>query len=391
MREFEQVIDRKNTRSVKWGNISAVYGLEDASDVLPMWIADMDFKAPEPVIEAMRERLDHGIFGYSYICSACKDAVRNWLSERHGWETKNEWMLFHHGVVPAIATVVETFTNEGDNILITSPVYPPFFNVPGHQQRNIVECRMIEEKGKYSIDFEEFERCLKKDVKLFILCNPHNPAGIVWSNEELKQMLELCNKYNVLVLSDEIHADLVLPGSVHTPLAKVAEEIGGRVITCVAPTKTFNLAGVQAAIMIAKDEDLREALQKNALSHGQMDLNAFASSALVAAYEEGGPWLNKLLEIISSNMDYVIDKLHEAVPKIHIRKPEATYLLWIDYRDTGLSEQEMMDKLLKKGKLALEPGSKYGEAGKGFLRMNIAAPRSVVEDGVERFITAMNS
>ncbi|WP_336824220.1 MalY/PatB family protein [Sporosarcina sp. USHLN248] len=391
MREFEQVIDRKNTRSVKWGNISAVYGLEDASDVLPMWIADMDFKAPEPVIEAMRERLDHGIFGYSYICSACKDAVRNWLSERHGWETKNEWMLFHHGVVPAIATVVETFTNEGDNILITSPVYPPFFNVPGHQQRNIVECRMIEEKGKYSIDFEEFERCLKKDVKLFILCNPHNPAGIVWSNEELKQMLELCNKYNVLVLSDEIHADLVLPGSVHTPLAKVAEEIGGRVITCVAPTKTFNLAGVQAAIMIAKDEDLREALQKNALSHGQMDLNAFASSALVAAYEEGGPWLNKLLEIISSNMDYVIDKLHEAVPKIHIRKPEATYLLWIDYRNTGLSEQEMMDKLLKKGKLALEPGSKYGEAGKGFLRMNIAAPRSVVEDGVERFITAMNS
>lgn len=391
MREFEQVIDRKNTRSVKWGNISAVYGLEDASDVLPMWIADMDFKAPEPVIEAMRERLDHGVFGYSYICSACKDAVRNWLSERHGWETKNEWMLFHHGVVPAIATVVETFTNEGDNILITSPVYPPFFNVPGHQQRNIVECRMIEEKGKYSIDFEEFERCLKKDVKLFILCNPHNPAGIVWSNEELKQMLELCNKYNVLVLSDEIHADLVLPGSVHTPLAKVAEEIGGRVITCVAPTKTFNLAGVQAAIMIAKDEDLREALQKNALSHGQMDLNAFASSALVAAYEEGGPWLNKLLEIISSNMDYVIDKLHEAVPKIHIRKPEATYLLWIDYRDTGLSEQEMMDKLLKKGKLALEPGSKYGEAGKGFLRMNIAAPRSVVEDGVERFITAMNS
>ncbi|MFD1205452.1 MalY/PatB family protein [Sporosarcina contaminans] len=391
MREFEQVIDRKNTRSVKWGNMAAVYGIEDASDVLPMWIADMDFKAPEPVIEAMRERLDHGVFGYSYICSACKDAVRNWLSERHGWETKNEWMLFHHGVVPAIATVVETFTNEGDNILITSPVYPPFFNVPGHQQRNIVECRMIEEDGNYTIDFEEFERCLKKDVKLFILCNPHNPAGIVWSNEELKQMLELCNKYNVLVLSDEIHADLVLPGSVHTPLAKVAEEIGGRVITCVAPTKTFNLAGVQAAIMIAKDEDLREALQKNALSHGQMDLNAFASSALVAAYEEGGPWLNKLLEIISSNMDYVIDKLHEAVPKIHIRKPEATYLLWIDYRDTGLSEQEMMDKLLKKGKLALEPGSKYGEAGKGFLRMNIAAPRSVVEDGVERFITAMNS
>lgn len=389
MKEFGQVIDRKNTRSVKWGNMEAVYGMEDASEVLPMWIADMDFKAPQPIIDAMQERLDHGVFGYSYICTKCKDAVRTWLSSRHGWETENEWMLFHHGVVPAIATVVETFTNAGDNILITSPVYPPFFNVPGHQKRNIVECKLKEDNGKYSIDFEEFEKCLQQDVKLFILCHPHNPGGIVWTEEELRNILRLCKKYDVLILSDEIHADLVLPGFTHTPLAKLAEEEGGRIITCIAPTKTFNLAGVQAAVMITEEEELRTALQQSAMAHGQMELNAFAASALVSAFTECEEWLTNLLEIISSNMDYVIHTLTEAVPGIQIHKPEATYLLWIDYRGTGLSEEEMMDRLLNKGKLALEPGTKYGEDGRGFLRMNVATPRVIVEDGVKRFIQAM--
>ncbi|MCM3745472.1 pyridoxal phosphate-dependent aminotransferase [Sporosarcina luteola] len=389
MKEFELVIDRKNTRSVKWGNMEAIYGLEDASEVLPMWIADMDFKAPQPIIAAMQERLDHGVFGYSYICAKCKDSVRTWLSSRHGWETENDWMLFHHGVVPAIATVVETFTSAGDNILITSPVYPPFFNVPGHQKRNIVECRLREENGNYSIDFDAFEKSLQQDVKLFILCHPHNPGGVVWTEEELRTILRLCKQYNVLILSDEIHADLVLPGFKHIPLAVLAEEEGGRVITCVAPTKTFNLAGVQAAVMITKEEDLREALHQSALAHGQMELNAFAASALISAFTECEEWLENLLETVSSNMDYVISTLTEAVPGIQIQKPQATYLLWIDYRGTGLSEDEMMDRLLNKGKLALEPGSKYGEAGQGFLRMNVATPRLIVEDGVKRFIRAM--
>lgn len=389
MKEFEQVINRKNTRSVKWGNMEAIYGVEDASEVLPMWIADMDFKAPQPIIDAMQERLDHGVFGYSYICTKCKDAVRTWLSSRHGWETENEWMLFHHGVVPAIATVVETFTDVGDNILITSPVYPPFFNVPGHQKRNIVECRLREENGNYSIDFDAFEKSLQQGIKLFILCHPHNPGGVVWTEEELRTILRLCKQYDVLILSDEIHADLVFPGFTHIPLAKLAKEEGGRVITCIAPTKTFNLAGVQAAVMITKEEDIREALQQSAMAHGQMELNAFAASALVSAFTECEGWLDNLLEIISSNMDYVISTLTEAVPGIQIQKPNATYLLWIDYRGTGLSEDEMMDRLLNKGKLALEPGTKYGEAGRGFLRMNVATPRAIVEDGVERFIKAM--
>ncbi|MER2090467.1 MAG: MalY/PatB family protein [Sporosarcina sp.] len=390
MNNFEQVFERRKTRSVKWDRMEMIYGIEDASDILPMWVADMDFAAPEVVVNAMKERLDHPVFGYSYICDGCKDAVGQWLSERHAWDTKNEWMLFHHGVVPAIASVIETFTNPGDGILVTSPVYPPFFQIPKRQGRNLVECMMNEEDGVYSIDFEEFEKSLQQDVKLFILCNPHNPGGIVWKEDELKEMLRLCTKYDVLILSDEIHADLVFTGYKHIPLAKIAGEEIGRIITCVAPTKTFNLAGIQAALMIATDEDVREKLTLNALSHGQMELNSFAAAALTAAYKEGGPWLAELLDTISNNMDYVIRELTAAIPALKIAKPHGTYLLWIDYRGTGLSEDEMMDKLLNKGKLALEPGTKYGEAGRGFLRMNVATPLSQVKEGVKRFITAMS-
>lgn len=390
MDQLKQVIDRRKTRSVKWDKIVETYGINNADDVLPMWIADMDFAAPKVVIDAIQDRLDHGVFGYSYICDSCKDAVRNWLMERHAWETKNEWMLFQHGVVPAIASVIETFTSKKDAILITPPVYPPFFNVPGHMERTVVTCDMVEINGEYSIDFTKFEEDLKQNIKVFILCNPHNPGGIVWSVEDLEKIIELCAKYDVLILSDEIHADLVFQNSTHTPIASIAGEEAKRIITCVAPTKTFNLAGIQAAVIIASDTLIRNKLQKHAMAHGQMDLNSFAAAAFKAAYEEGGPWLDDLLTVISSNMDYVIKELETHLPQIKAKKPNATYLLWIDYRDTGLSEKEMMEKLLHKGRLALEPGSKYGESGKGFLRMNVACPPALAKDGVERFIRALS-
>lgn len=387
---FEKVIERRETRSVKWDIMEKIYGIEDASDILPMWIADMDFAAPEAVTHALKERIEHPIFGYSYMCEGCKDSLRTWLAERHDWQTNNEWMLFHHGVVPAIASVVETFTNAGDGILITSPVYPPFSQVPARQQRTIVDYVMQEDNGNYSINFEEFEKCLQQNVKLFILCNPHNPGGIVWREDELKEILRLCTKYDVLILSDEIHADLVFSGNKHIPLVTLAGDQAGRIITCVAPTKTFNLAGIQAAVMIATDEDVREKLSLNAMAHGQMDLSPFAATAFTAAYKDGGPWLDELLITISTNMDYAIHELTSAIPSLKIAKPSGTYLLWIDYRETGLTEEFIMDKLLHKGKLALDPGSKYGEAGRGFLRMNVATPRVLVEEGVKRFITAMN-
>lgn len=390
MDDFRHVFERRQTRSVKWDRMEVVYGVEDASDILPMWVADMDFAAPKVVVDAMKERMEHPVFGYSYVCESCKDAVQQWLLNRHDWKTKNEWMLFHHGVVPAIASVVETFTKKGDGILVTPPIYPPFFQIPERLERTIAECVMTEANGTYAIDFTEFEKALQKDVKLFILCNPHNPGGIVWGEDQLKEIVRLCAKYDVLILSDEIHADLVFPEHKHIALATVAGDEVNRIITCVAPTKTFNLAGVQAAIMIATDSTIRTKLEENAMAYGGIALNAFAASALKAAYEEGGPWLDQLLEVVSSNMDLVIDKLVNAVPGISIQKPQGTYLLWIDYRNTGLSEKEIMEKLLNKGKLALEPGTKYGESGRGFLRMNVACPQTVVEDGIQRFIHALS-
>lgn len=391
MSQFEEIIERRNTRSLKWDRMEFVYKLEDASDILPMWVADMDFPAPQPVLDAMQERLNHKVFGYSFPSDDLKDAVRTWFSTKHSWDIERDWILFHQGVVPAIATIVETFTKKQDGILITPPIYPPFFNVPKFQDRTIVECNLVEDNGHYSIDFEAFEQALQQNVKLFILCSPHNPGGIVWTVDVLREIIRLCTKYDVLILSDEIHADLVFEGSKHIPLATLAGDEAKRVITCVAPTKTFNLAGVQAAVIVASDSNTRNALQRNALANGRMELNAFGGAALKAAYLEGGPWLEALTQVISSNMDYVIEELTTKVPGINITKPNGTYLLWIDYRDLHITEEEIMHKLLTIGKLALEPGTKYGEAGRGFLRMNVATPRKIVEDGVQRFIKALQA
>lgn len=390
MSSFDQVYNRRDTRSVKWDWMEKIYDINDASDILPMWVADMDFAAPTVVSEALQERINHPIFGYSYICEGCKTAVQSWLHNKHNWETETEWMLFHHGVVPAIATVVETFTKPGANILVTPPVYPPFFSIPEKLGRKVEVSPLKESNGTYEMDFVSFEEKLRNGIELFILCNPHNPGGMVWSKETLNEIIRLCAKYDTMILSDEIHADLVYPGHTHYPLASLADNEADRIITCVAPTKTFNLAGVQAAVMIVTDAQKREQLRDHAAAHGQMELSPFGATALKAAYEHGEPWLVELLEVLSSNIDYAIETITSALPNVKIARPDATYLLWIDYRLTGLSEEEMMELLLHKGKLALEPGSKYGESGRGFMRMNIACPRKTLEDGVDRFIHALS-
>ncbi len=390
MSSFDQVYNRRDTRSVKWDWMEKIYDINDASDILPMWVADMDFAAPTVVTEALLERISHPIFGYSYICEGCKTAVQSWLHAKHNWETETEWMLFHHGVIPAIATVVETFTKPGASILVTPPIYPPFFSIPEKLGRKVEVSPLKESNGTYAMDFVSFEEKLRNGIELFILCNPHNPGGMVWSKESLIEIIRLCAKYDTMILSDEIHADLVYSGHTHYPLASLADNEADRIITCVAPTKTFNLAGVQAAVMIVTDGLKREQLRDHAAAHGQMELSPFGATALKAAYEHGEPWLVELLEVLSSNIDYVIETITSSLPKVKIARPDATYLLWIDYRLTGLTEEEMMEFLLHKGKLALEPGSKYGELGRGFMRMNIACPRKTLEDGVERFIHALS-
>ncbi|ATH59059.1 pyridoxal phosphate-dependent aminotransferase [Staphylococcus nepalensis] len=389
---FNNVVNRRQTKSVKWDTMESVYNIKDASNVLPMWIADMDFKAPQPVIEALERCVEHGVFGYSYLDESCKNAIQSWLEKRHHWYIEKEWVIAHSGVVPAIASIIETFTKPDDRVLITPPVYPPFSNLPSGMDRELVVCSLIEEHGNYSIDFEDFEEKLKQGITMFILCNPHNPGGVVWSTATLEKIIELCVKYDVLILSDEIHSDLVFPEYQHIPLGKLAsDQASQKIITCTAPTKTFNLAGIHAALIISPNQAIRHALETNFTAHGLgvNRISPFGAAALEAAYTYGENWLDELLHIISSNMDYAIAEITKAIPQIKIKKPQATYLLWIDYRQTGLTESEIMDKLLEKGKLALEPGTKYGEEGRGFLRMNVACAPSTVKDGVERFISAL--
>ena len=388
MSNFDLVLQRRKTRSLKWDMMEQIYNIEDASDILPMWVADMDFKAPQQVLDAIQERLNQGILGYSYVCEGCKQSIVSWFEKRHRWQIDSSTILFHHGVIPIIATVIETFTKEDDLIGMMTPVYPPFFNLPTNQHRQITQVTLIEQDGKYSIDFEMLEQTFKDGVKLFILCNPHNPGGIIWTKDELQRIVDLAIQYDVIILSDEIHGDLAMKGHHYTPLLTLPNASESKIISAIAPTKTFNLAGIQAAMMIVPNDTLRTALEQNAIAHGQTELNVFASAAVQAAYTYGADWLDELLQYIETNMDYCIKELN-TLPGIRVRKPEGTYLMWIDYRGTGLTEEEMMYRLLQIGKIALEPGTKYGEAGRGFLRINVACPFETLQDGIERLKKAL--
>ncbi|WP_144513944.1 MalY/PatB family protein [Bacillus sp. FJAT-22090] len=385
---FTTVYNRRNTHSVKWDMLDKIYALEDASDVLPMWVADMDFEIAPVIKEALHNRMEHPIFGYSVTPDEAKSAFTNWNLNRHQLTIHNDWVLLRQGVIPAMAEAVEAFTEVGDKVLIHTPVYPPFTSIPQNLGREVVTCCLLEGETSYEIDWQSFESCLQTGVKAFILCNPHNPSGKVWSKEDLTQMAALCKQYNVLIISDEIHSDLIFKPNKHIPMLCAAEDINN-IITFMAPTKTFNIAGIQAAVTIVPDEEKRKVLEKLSMSRGEMGLNIFALTALQAAYEQGEPWLEELLEVLSSNMNYVIEQLSK-IEGIKVMKPDGTYLLWIDYRGTGISEKEIMELLLTKGKLALEPGTKYGEAGNGFLRMNCACPFETIEEGVSRFTKALS-
>ncbi|WP_155589922.1 MalY/PatB family protein [Lysinibacillus cavernae] len=381
---FDQTIERRCTNSVKWDAMESVYGLNNASDILPMWVADMDFAAPMAVSKALQKHAENTVFGYSFMSEEAIQSIVDWQNTRHDWQIDKESILFCNGVVAALANSIVALTNPGDKVLISPPVYPPFFNIPKSNGREVVSCPLVEKDDVFVYDFEAFEQALAQNVKAYILCNPHNPGGYVWDEATLKEIVRLCAKYDVIIISDEIHGDLMLNGEKHIPLAKVAGDEINRIVTCMAPTKTFNLAGIHVSYMIVADKKKRLQLEAINMASGQGSLNTFASVALHAAYTEGSPWLDELLPYISANMDYVKAEL-EQIQGIRVLKPQSTYLLWIDYRELELEENDIMNRLLENGKLALEPGTKYGEEGRGFLRMNVACSFETVQDGVKRF------
>ncbi|HAK41469.1 MAG TPA: cystathionine beta-lyase [Clostridium sp.] len=350
----------------------------------------MDFKVPEEIGDAIRERLEHPIFGYSLTPSSYYKAAINWFYKRFGWRVEKPWMKFAPGVVPGLKTIVAAYTKPGDEIVIQTPVYHPFYNIIKNNGCQVVENPLICKDGRYEMDFDNLEKVISKKTKMIILCSPHNPVGRVWTKEELKRVGELCIKNNVLVVADEIHADIVYEPNVHTVFASISEEFADNSIICTAPNKTFNIAGLKTANIIIKNEKLREQyvlqMEKDCIE-GPTTLGSVAQEA---AYTSGEEWYQDLMKYLTENIDFTLDFFKKRIPRIKIRRPEGTYLLWIDCSELNMKPEELSDFFLKKCKVWLNDGSMFGHAGAMFQRMNIGTSRVVLEEALERIEREVN-
>lgn len=385
MYNFDKVISREGTSCVKYDLRKAVFGTED---LLPMWIADMDFQSPPAVIDAAQELCNHGIFGYAFRSESSIEAFIAWVSKRHNWNIKREWITSSPGIVAALPIAIRAFTATGDKILIQTPVYPPFHSVVKDNNQQLVCSPLIIKDGQYQIDWEDFETKLKNGVKMFILCNSHNPLGRVWNRDELEQMGDLCCKYGVIIFSDEIHSDLALFGNIHIAMASISEEIAQNTITAMAPSKTFNIAGMLNSVIISSSKVLLSGFHKE-LTSLHLDLgNIFGHTTMEAAYKYGEDWLNELIKYLEGNVNYAYNFINDEIPSVKLIKPQGSFLLWLDFRETGYSHQEVGERLIKIAKLGLNDGAAFGKEGIGFRRMNIGAPLSVVKEGLNRLKTA---
>ncbi len=379
--DFNQVIDRSNTNSIKWDH--------ENQEILPMWVADMDFKAPESVVAALVERAKHGIYGYSEPDEAYFEAIINWQAKRNAWKVEQEWIAFSPGVVPAVNMIIRTLTNPGEKVLVQTPVYYPFFNAIANNGCQMETNPMIFKDGKYYMDFEDLEeKTADPNLHMMILCSPHNPVGRVWTKEELIRVGEICAKNEVFVIADEIHSDLILSGNRHTPFASISEAFAQNSITCMAPSKTFNLAGLQTSFLVIPNEKIRNRYLHIVESNSLMT-NTFGITGLVAAYNTGEKWLEQLIGYLESNLDFLNRFVKENMPEIQVIQPEGMYLVWMDFRALGLSKDQLEELMLKEAKIWLDEGYIFGCEGEGFERINIACPRSILEDGLQRIAAAI--
>ena len=385
---FDEVIDRAGNHAAKYDERLKKFGTED---VIPLWIADMDFRTAQPIIDALVGRAKEGIWGYTARPDSYFDAIRAWQKRRNGWDIDRSLMSFSPGVVQTISACVKLFTPEGGSVLIQTPVYSEFYDMTEAWNRRVLENPFVEKDGKWSMDWADFEAKLPLS-DLFILCNPHNPLGIVWTPEELRRMAELCMKYHVPMLSDEIHSDLIFHGKRHTPVASLSPEIAKYVITGISGTKTFNLAGLQASTVVLPDAHTKQVFDR---FWQRMDIhrnNAFSLTAMEAAFSEGGEeWLEQLLPYLSDNFDFVVNYCEKHIPKIKTYAPDATYLMWLDCRELGLTNAELHDFMIRKAKLGLNDGCSFGRSLNGYMRLNAACPRSVLRQAMQQLEEAVNA
>lgn len=388
MTNFEQPIDRLGSNSVKWDAILKSYNEEN---LLPLWIADMDFKAPAGVLQAYQKLLEHGILGYADTPDTLYTAISNWEQEHFKLAVRKEEILFFSGVLAGITTAIQAFTKPNNVILIHDPVYPPFANIITTNRRQLVRSQLVEENGHFVMDLADMEEKFKQhQVKVMILCNPHNPGGRVWTKKELYQLGELCQKYQVLVLSDEIHQDLVFPPNKMTSFFNAGDGFSDFSLQFTSMTKTFNLAGIKNSVVFVKNEKLRSQLIRKQEENFQQEINTFGLVGMEAAYETGEEWLAELLPYIQSNITYTMNFFQEQLPKVKIMKPEGTYLLWLDFSEYDLSDKELEKCFVHKGKVVLNTGVSYGPSGKQHMRLNVACPRVVLEEGLNRIVRALS-
>ena len=383
--DFNEAPSREQTNAEKYTLRQKLFG---SDEVLPMWVADMDIQTPFFVMDAIRERLKHPILGYEEIPDSLFQAQIEWIRERHGYSMQREWMFYSPSVVASINLCIKAFTEPGDKVIVQPPVYFPFYSSVTNNERVLIKNALIEEEGCYSMDFDALEASIDEETKLLLLCSPHNPVGRVWSETELTQLGEICVRHDIVILADEIHSDLIFKGAKHTPFASISKELENRTITCYGPGKTFNMAGLSISTVSVPSEELRKRFKKVYKSIHFAEGTVFGHVGFEAAYSKGEAWLGELLEHIQGNFDYLDICLKEYMPSITMQKPEGTYLVWLDCRGLGLSEKDLHAFFIEESRLGLSSGSSFGKEGEGFMRINLATPRSTVEEAVSRLHTA---
>jgi cysteine-S-conjugate beta-lyase len=377
---FDQPVNRSGTSSVKYDGLKEFF---NNPDLLPMWVADMDFMVPDCITSEIIDRARHGIFGYTLVRQEFYESIVNWMKVRHGWEILPEWIVFCPGIVPALSISVLALTEPGDKVLLQSPVYPPFFSSIKDNNRIVVNNPLTEIEGRYTIDFGDLEEKLSMGVRMMLFCSPHNPVGRVWTAEEVSEVVMLCKKYDVTLISDEIHSDLIFAGSVHTPAATATNETGNMII-CMAPSKTFNLAGLASAFLIIPEKGLRRKMSQMLENLHVHYGNIFGLTALQAAYNCGGEWLNELMAYLKGNRDELVGFFRNSLPVIKPVEPEGTYLVWLDCRGMGMSDIRLKRFFTEGAGIAMNPGPVFGPGGEGFHRINIGCTRKTLMESFNR-------